>query len=54
MILDALLQFDNAASLAIAAGTQASTNVIDFGLGTSTNPAIPSNANGGGARDTGW
>ena len=53
MILDALLQFDNAASLAIAAGTQASTNVIDFGLGTSTNPAIPSNANGGGARDMG-
>lgn len=53
MILDALLQFDNAASLAIAAGTQASTNVIDFGLGTSANPAIPSNANGGGARDMG-
>ena len=53
MILDALLQFDNAASLAIAAGTKASTNVIDFGLGTSANPAIPSNANGGGARDMG-
>lgn len=53
MILDALLQFDNAASVAIAAGTQASTNVIDFGLGTSANPAIPSNANGGGARDMG-
>lgn len=53
MILDALLQFDNAASLAIAAGTQASTNVIDFGLGTSAKPAIPSNANGGGARDMG-
>lgn len=53
MILDALLQFDNAVSLAIAAGTQASTNTIDFGIGTSTNPAIPSNANGGGARDMG-
>lgn len=53
MILDALLQFDNAASVAIAAGTQASTNVIDFGLGTSADPAIPSNANGGGVRDMG-
>ncbi len=48
MILDALLQFDNAASLAIAAGTQASTNVIDFG-----GPAIPSLANLQGARDMG-
>lgn len=53
MILDALLQFDNAASVAIAVGTQASTNVIDFGLGTPAAPAIPSNANGGGARDMG-
>lgn len=53
MILDALLQFDNASSLAIAAGTQASANVIDFGLGTTTNPAIPSLANGGGVRDMG-
>jgi len=53
MILDALLQFDNASSLAIGAGTQASNNVIDFGIGTSANPAIPSLANGGGARDMG-
>ncbi len=49
MILDALLQFDNAVSLAIAAGTQASTNVIDFGISS----GIPSSANGGGARDMG-
>lgn len=53
MILDALLQFSNAQSLAIAIGSAPSTNVIDFGLGTSTNPAIPSDANGGGARDMG-
>lgn len=49
MILDALLQFDNAVSLAIAAGTQASTNVIDLGIAS----GIPSSANGGGARDIG-
>lgn len=49
MILDSLLQFDNAVSLAIAAGTQASTNVVDWGL----NSGIPSSANGGGARDMG-
>jgi len=49
MILDALLQFDSAVSLAIAAGTQASTNVIDFGI----NSGIPASANGGGARDMG-
>lgn len=49
MILDALLQFDNAASLAIGAGTQASTNVIDLGITS----GIPSSANGGGARDIG-
>lgn len=48
MILDAFLQFDNAVSLAIAAGTQASTNVIDFG-----GPAIPALANLQGARDMG-
>ena len=53
MILDSLQQFDSAVSLAIAAGTQASTNVLDYGLGTTANPAIPSNANGGGARDMG-
>lgn len=49
MILDALLQFDNTVSLAIAAGTQASTNVIDLGITS----GIPSSANGGGARDIG-
>src|SRR6266436_5172444 len=49
MILDALLQFDNAVSLAIAAGTQASTNVIDLGVVS----GIPSSASGGGARDIG-
>lgn len=49
MILDALLQFDSAASLAIAAGTQVSTNVLDFGITS----GIPSYANGGGARDMG-
>lgn len=49
MILDALLQFDNAVSLAIAAGTQVSTNVIDLGITS----GIPTSANGGGARDIG-
>lgn len=49
MILDALLQFDSAVSLAIAAGTQASTNVIDLGIAS----GIPSSASGGGARDIG-
>src|SRR6267142_4367947 len=49
MILDALLRFDDAVSLAIAAGAQASTNVIDLGVTS----GIPSSANGGGARDIG-
>lgn len=49
MILDALLQFDSAVSVAIAAGTQASTNTIDLGI----NSGIPTFANGGGARDIG-
>lgn len=53
MILDSLLQFSSAQSLAIAIGTAPSTNVIDFGLGTAASPAIPSDANGGGARDMG-
>lgn len=34
-------------------GTQNSTNIVDIGLGTSANPAIPSLANGAGARDLG-
>lgn len=50
MILDALLEFDPAGtSVAIAAGTQPSTNVIDLGVLL----GIPSYANGGGARDIG-
>lgn len=49
MILDALLRFDDAVSLAIAAGTQASTNTIDLGITS----GIPTSANGGGARDIG-
>lgn len=49
MILDAFLQFDDNVSLAIAAGTQASTNVIDLGVAS----GVPSSANGGGARDIG-
>lgn len=53
MIIDSLLRLSNAQSLAIAVGTEPSTNVIDFGLGTAADPAIPSNANGGGARDMG-
>jgi hypothetical protein len=49
MILDGLLTFDSAVSLAIATGTQASTNVIDLGISS----GIPTSANGGGARDIG-
>ncbi len=49
MILDALLQFDNASSLAIAVGSQDSANTIDLGITS----GIPSSANGGGARDIG-
>lgn len=49
MILDSLQMFDNAASVAIAVGTQASTNVLDYGVAS----GIPSSANGGGARDMG-
>jgi hypothetical protein len=49
MILDALQQFDNAVSLAIAAGTQNSTNVLDYGITS----GIPTSANGGGGRDMG-
>lgn len=49
MILDSLLQFSSAQTLAIAIGTTPSTNVIDWGLAS----GIPSFANGGGARDMG-
>lgn len=48
MILDAFLTFDTAVSLAIAAGTQASTNVIDLHMA-----GIPVLSNGQGARDIG-
>lgn len=48
MILDALLMFSNAQSLAMAAGNADSTNVIDLGLS-----GLPTSANGGGARDIG-
>ena len=53
MILDRLLRFSNAQTLVQAVGTVASTDVVDFGIGTSADPAIPSNANGGGVRDMG-
>lgn len=50
MILDSFLQFDPAGtSVAIGAGDQNSTNVIDLGVVD----GIPSEANGGGARDIG-
>lgn len=57
MILDSLLQFDSGYTMLSgstgAVGAHDSTNIVDFGLGSSTNPAIPSDANGGGARDMG-
>lgn len=65
MIIDGLLLFtgtSNGASGAPASGaytdapttgTQESSNIVDLGLGTSSNPGIPSLANGGGARDIG-
>jgi len=52
MILDALLQFSNGQDLGQVAN-YVSTNVIDFGIGTAANPAIPGVASGGGARDMG-
>jgi hypothetical protein len=48
MILDSLLQFDNAVSLAIAVGTQQSTNQIDLHMA-----GIPVLVNNQGARDIG-
>lgn len=53
MILDALLQFSSGQDLSQTANDYPSTNVIDFGIGTSTAPAIPTNAQGGGVRDMG-
>lgn len=65
MILDAYLWFTgtvNGASGGITStntgdapttGTQVASNIIDIGVGSVANPAIPSPANGGGARDLG-
>jgi hypothetical protein len=53
MIIDRLLRFSSGQDLSQVANDYASTDVIDFGIGTSAAPAIPSNANGGGARDMG-
>jgi hypothetical protein len=50
MILDGLLQFSSADNLAIAVGTQASSNVIDLHIAS---PGIPTLANLQGARDIG-
>lgn len=50
MILDGLYVFDpNPTSLAIPAGTQNSTNVLDLGI----TGGLPVSASGGGARDMG-
>jgi Bbp16 len=48
MILDGFLQFSSAQTLALAAGTYTSTNIIDLGLS-----GLPTSASGGGARDIG-
>ena len=62
MILDGLLMFSGGTSApgnsdgktdSPTTGTQASSNVLDLGVGTTTNPSLPSFANGGGARDIG-
>jgi len=54
MIIDRLLRFSNGQDLGQVAGGYASTDVIAFGIGIDASaPAIPSNANGGGARDMG-
>lgn len=53
MILDALLQFSSAQTLAIAVGTTPSTNVIDFGIGTAANPQIPAVSTTANRRDMG-
>jgi hypothetical protein len=53
MILDALLQFSNAQSVAAVVSTINSTNDIDLGMGQVGNQQIPTFAAGGGARDIG-
>lgn len=53
MILDRLLRFSQNQDLSQVVGSYASTDVLDFGLGTAAAPAIPTNAQGGGVRDMG-
>jgi len=65
MILDALLTFtgthagatggitDAATTDSPTTGTQTASNIVDLGAGSAANPAIPSLASGGGARDIG-
>ena len=54
MILDFLFQFtQNAGDAMPNAATTVSTNQVDIGVGVTANPAIPSFAAGGGARDLG-
>lgn len=53
MIIDRLLRFSNGQDLSQTANDYASTDVVDFGIGTAAAPAIPSNAHGGGVRDMG-
>lgn len=54
MIIDAFNRWSsNQALSAMIVGANNSTDVVDLGVGTTANPAIPSNAAGGGARDIG-
>lgn len=53
MILDGFLQWSSAQSIAAVVSTINSTNDIDLGVGLVGQPAIPSFAAGGGARDIG-
>jgi hypothetical protein len=52
MILDSLFQFSLAAG-DVPTVTAVSGNIVDIGIGSLANPAIPSDAAGGGARDLG-
>lgn len=62
MILDGFLMFtggsggignNDGATDSPTTGTQASSNVIDIGVGSASAPALPSGSAGGGARDLG-
>jgi hypothetical protein len=62
MILDRFLQFtggspapgnNDGATDSPTTGTQTSSQIIDVGVGTSSAPALPSDASGGGYRDLG-